>query len=396
MKNALNFFIVFLLMFDIRMPNMPNGVGVSVVLMLIFMIVILAKGKHARFLSVWNTFSPIFYLHIVAFLYISLRVLFGGVEDPGIMLAGAKSFIIFFAIFLYWVLFEYVDDHAPELVINVFFFNAIICFVAGSIPEILNIVRVFQNEALTEESQISYRNAFLSGSGFFSVGTAYGLTFLFSIYVFFVKAKKFSYIRGGQLILISVAGFIAARTSILAVLLGLTLLLILKIQSLVKVILISLVPIFIFILTPELHLYNSWLFELFQNGLEGDSASALRDSMYFSPTVFTLIFGDGKHNIAGGFYGGSDIGYIRNILFAGIPYLFIIILFPVFMAYRLTKIGWMFSLCVFIVLLGFHGKGSFIYNNAQGMAVFYMMYAYFSRLSMNKQNNLNLYKTNSV
>lgn len=70
-----------------------------------------------------------------------------------------------------------------------------------------------------------------------------------------------------------------------------------------------------------------WMFEFVNNFISTGSISSSSTNelllMYnnFSPSIKTLLFGDGKWNLfSGGYYGNVDVGILRNILFGGIIY----------------------------------------------------------------------------
>ena len=77
----------------------------------------------------------------------------------------------------------------------------------------------------------------------------------------------------------------------------------------------------------------SWAFELFinmgDNGqIESESTNQLKDMYILPTTIDTWLFGDGRlSDQYGGFYMGSDVGYVRSIFYWGITgtivYLFI-------------------------------------------------------------------------
>lgn len=81
-----------------------------------------------------------------------------------------------------------------------------------------------------------------------------------------------------------------------------------------------------------------------------------------------------------GAYPYTDAGYMQDILFGGLPFLILklSLLLVVFLA--INKISLFFSFLFCISVLVFHFKGVFLYNNAQGMTVVYMVYFYFSAL----------------
>ncbi|MEA9990736.1 hypothetical protein QN404_17760 [Pseudomonas sp. RTS1] len=374
-----HFISFFLLFFDVHVPGLPDGVGSSVIMLPIFILIFLIKPNFLRLSLMLEVFSPLFLVHGIVVIYVLLRLILGGAVELSMLLAVAKSLILFFAVFLYWVVSDFPGNQTPRMTANVFFTNALICFVAGSIPFLLNYIRLFQFSSINENF-IPYRNAFISGSGFFSVGSAYGMAFLFLSYSFLIADKRVSVLRIVQFVAIFAAGFIAARTSILALVFVGVMLFILRPSSFWKMFFVMALSLLAFVTMPGLDKYNAWLFELFVKGKESNSIQVLMSDMFFIPSLDTLFFGDGIHSAieGGAYYGGSDVGYLRNVFFGGVPYLLIIMMFPVLMLFKLWTVNRVFACLLVALMLAFHAKGTFFYNNSQGMAVFYMIYAFYS------------------
>lgn len=379
LRNFLKYFFGFLLIFDLRIPGLPSGVGSSLICVVLLLLVLLFSGKKKIIAMVIVRYRFLIFLHFVIIVYALFRVMLAGAEDLTIIPATLKSLTLFVACIMYFCVFDEAIKESPSLIFWLFLLNAIICFIAGAFPSVLAVARIFQHEVLTENGGIVFRNAFFSGSGYFSIGTAYGLAFLFIIYCFSYDGRKLLAVEYLGLTLIVAAGALAARTSMFAFVLGVIYLAFRRFSNIFLIAALFGVFFVLFVVFPDLGIYNNWLFEFVKNGGESGSTDALFRDMYFLPDMETLIIGDGKHNVPGGFYGGSDAGYMRNILFGGIPYLFLLLLFPVSLAAKIVKVSVPFSFVVLLSILAFHAKGSFIYNNAQGMAVFYIMYVYFAR-----------------
>lgn len=384
-----HFFSFFLLFFDVHIPGLPDGVGSSVIMLPIFAFILLIKPDFSRLSLMLRVFSPLFLVHTIIIIYALLRLILGGAIELSMLLAVAKSSILFFAIFLYWSISDFPDTQVARMTASVFFTNALICFVAGSIPFLLSYIRIFQFSSINENF-IPYRNAFISGSGFFSIGSAYGMAFVFLSYNFLISDRQISILRIVQLVAIFAAGFIAARTSILALVFVGVMLLISRPSSFWKMFFVMALALLAFVTVPGLDKYNAWLFELFIKGKDSNSIQVLVSDMFFIPTLDTLFFGDGIHSAAegGAYYGGSDVGYLRNVFFGGVPYLLIIMMFPALMLFKLWPVNRVFACLLVALMFAFHAKGTFFYNNSQGMAVFYMVYAFYSLKNISPQRLL--------
>lgn len=379
MKFFLHFISFFLLIFDVHIPGFPDGVGSSVIMLPILFFVFLAKPNFHRFSLVIRIFSPLFFVHAVISIFVVVRLIMGGGVELSMLLAVAKSLILFFAVFLYWCVSDFPDTHTPHMTANVFFVNASICFIAGSVPALLEVVRLFQFSSINENF-IPYRNAFVSGSGFFSIGSAYGVAFLFLSYYYLISNRSVSILKLFMLVTIFAAGFIAARTSVLSLVFVGCMLLISRPSSFWKMFGVMTISLLAFVMLPGFDKYNAWLFELFVKGKESNTLQVLVSDMFFIPDLDTLLLGDGIHSAAvgGAYYGGSDVGYLRNIFFGGLPYLLIVMMFPLLFFLKLLCVNRVFGCLMVMLMLAFHAKGTFFYNNSQGMSVLYMIYAFYS------------------
>lgn len=378
MKYYVNCVLVFLIIFDLQVPGLPNKIGSSFVVASFLLALFFAAPSFFRIRQSLDILRPFLIVHLLIFLYSVIRILAAGAADISYILAVAKSLSLFSAFFLYISLKSNQNfSDLPRLLLNLYFANAVVCFVAGSDPDLLSYIQIFQGETLTDTSMISYRNAFLSGSGFFSIGTAYGLFFLFACKCILDSVLKVTLFNTLQLVLVGMAGFIAARTSIFAMMCGILLLVMRRNATGIYISVILLTIIFTLISSEEFGVYNAWLFPFFIEGDNGGSFDEAKN-MYYLPETMTLFFGDGRHNTSEGFYGETDVGYMRNILFGGIGFVFLIFSFLIIFIAKSLKFDWLFSSLIALSIIVFHGKGPYIYNNAQGMAIFYFIFVYVS------------------
>ena len=368
------FFLFFLIVFDLQVPFLPNGCGSSVLVLILLLVLVLLKGKLKVSGQVFGSLFPLLLLHLAVALFVVLRVLYDKGEEFQVMLSVGKSVVVFLAVFLFFLMFERAACAVPDLIKSVFLFNALVCFVAGTIPSVLEVVRYFQFES-SATAVITYRNAFLSGSGFFSIGSAYGLVTFFLIYTYMVERRMTDFTTVASILFIFSAGFVAARVSMIGIALAAPLLLRRNFRMFIRSSVVLIGAVVMFLTVPGLDKYNSWLFEFFSSGLQSSTLTVLLQDMYFVPDLNTLVFGDGKYGLSGEvYYGGSDVGYMRNLFFGGVPYVALLLGFPLLLLLEARKHKAMLCFGSVIIICAFHAKGAFIYNNAQGMAVFYAIY----------------------
>ncbi len=247
-------------------------------------------------------------------------------------------------------------------------------FIFPSISKIFNIFRT-ESMILNNIKYSGYRGLALSSTGFFGLSSAYGvISILFfskhnTLYEFGIKKYIF--------LLIMYSGtFFAGRTGFIA----LPFVLVLTImdikqnsgkysnKSLYKNIMIAFCALVgIFIITYNIpkfkNMYN-YAFELVQNVFDGKGFfTTSTDKMFKMYDVDisskTLIYGDGKYTVssAGGnhYYQNTDIGYLRKILFFGLPGLLLSIYFEFIIFGKNMKIN--INKLVFLLLLIYELKG---------------------------------------
>lgn len=377
-------FLFFLIVFDLQVPFLPNGYGSSLLVLVLLLAIAFLRNKVKVSSRVFYALFPLFVLHIAVALFVVLRLLYDKGDEFQVVLSAAKSAIVFLAIFLFFLMYERAAESIPYLIKIIFLFNALVCFVAGSIPSVLELVRYFQFES-GATTFIAYRNSFLSGSGFFSIGSAYGLVTFFLVYTYMVERKLTDFSTVISILFIFAAGFVAARVSMIGIALSALLLLFSNFRTFLKASFVLIFAVIMFFTMPGLDTYNSWLFEFFSNGLQSSTLTVLLQDMYFFPDLSTFIFGDGKYGLSGEvYYGGSDVGYMRNLFFGGVLYVALLLAFPMLLLLEARRHKAILCFGSVILICAFHAKGAFIYNNAQGMSVFYAIYLY---IRMSKDNS---------
>jgi hypothetical protein len=101
--------------------------------------------------------------------------------------------------------------------------------------------------------------------------------------------------------------------------------------------------------------------------LSTSSSDTLMDDMYFPISLSTFFFGDGLYTESdGAYYMHTDSGYMRNVLFGGIPYLLLCIAIDYYILFSSSlpkdKSIRFLSKFVFLYLFILHVKGeSFAY-----------------------------------
>ncbi|MFL1907921.1 hypothetical protein [Plesiomonas shigelloides] len=370
--------LLFLVAFDPQVPTLPNGIGFSLVVSFLLAPFVLIKlysiGKtnYSFFIS---KCIPIFAIFFVACAFILLRIIANSGENVEFILSWLKAFIIFVSCFFTYLVF-YLGRKPSEFIkalVTVYVFNALVNFSAGTYPEYFQFLSVFKSNVISDSLGANpYRNSFISGSGYYSIGTAYGLiVLLFAFYL--VHSKSRSAIQAISVALAAISGFIAARTAFFAIAPAMFYVFKSRIIYFMLFMLTGIALLYLLLDLPALQPYQSWLMSFFL--FSGNrSAEHLMQQMYFWPGDTVLLFGMGAVNDGAFIY--TDAGYMQDILFGGIPFMLIKLCFVFyFMCSFLLKYP-LFVMLVVFSILAFQFKGLFLYNNAQGMAAFYFMFFY--------------------
>lgn len=299
-----------------------------------------------------------------------------------------RADIFLIATIIYLVSFN--QNDLPKKLLNIFFLNAIIALIIGSFPEYQYLVDFFKISSEELIGYNPYRNAFLSGSGYFGIGAPYALATGFYLLYLSTYNKDTNYLHYIKLIIIAVAGILAARTAILAVGISIAYIMIYKrnTKTIIGILLL------IFILYSLLNLeffsaYRDWLTEVF-NPKESSTVETLTtDFLVIPQDSFTFIFGDGKYtNLDGSYYMNTDIGYMRHWYFGGILYMLTIVLIPICLYARNLNKHFLFLIIPIVLIL--HFKGVFIFGSPTGMPLLFIIsHIFYQKRLTNKFNATN-------
>lgn len=378
MNKFLSSIILFFLAFDPQVPFLPNGVGFSFLIFFILLPVFLLKCFQGRIGGIVKAASPILILFFFIWIYVTLKLIANGGDNVEFLLSLLKAFFIFGAIFLFFAVFYGEREVGREFVFKLIFvyvLNAIFNFIIGSYPEQFNFLNVFRSQTITDSlGGNPYRNSFISGSGYFSIGTAYGLAALFTSFCI-VKYNVRHVLLGAAVVIVGIAGFVAARTSFFAILFSSLYVFAKKPLYAFFIASLAFLLLSLVLFLPALQPYIEWMKSFFIEFESSGSANYLLSEMYFWPGADIFFFGSGAVNDGAFVY--TDAGYMQDVLFGGVFYLALKLLFVAIYFYAAQKISFGYSALFCISVLLFHIKGLFIFSNAQGMAIFYFSYFYF-------------------
>ncbi len=223
-----------------------------------------------------------------------------------------------------------------RLILSAGAIQGLVVIMAMTTPDVRLLLIQFQgsesSEFLLSEHNYGVRGFALSAQQFF------GLSAMLSIQAVLVTVWKisknisFGIFSALQFVLFGFACFFVGRISGLVYILCLLLFIVLSKRYISNLIIISTV---LLLALPFLNYidYESksiqWAAELFINlfsneGFTTTSSTDLREKMLFAPKIDQLLIGDAVYsNPDGSYYMGTDSGFVRFVLFGGIPFLLI-------------------------------------------------------------------------
>ncbi|MEG9490082.1 hypothetical protein [Mannheimia indoligenes] len=202
-------------------------------------------------------------------------------------------------------------------------------------------------------SEQEYRLYNITSSAFFQLSIFY----LMLLHFLLAYNKKMDSINEWFLFLILCVGLISGRTFLLISIISIALYF--KWKYLLPLIAFTILILFLAIVFPE-NRYVEHALEPVINLLSGtgkvsSSTDNLVKNHLFIPTLSQFISGDGLYYTeTGGYYGGSDSGYIRQVLYGGLSYMLVCFAFT---AYFVRKVAvnwfggsWIFTLSTIGIL----------------------------------------------
>ncbi|NOJ06587.1 hypothetical protein F0236_23100, partial [Vibrio splendidus] len=159
---------LFLLVFDLSIPPIKSiGSAPLSIIISLLSLVMFNKGKSKEVLVDSFNIIGIYFLILV---YVVIRLLASDTEEPSFLMSSLKSSVILIATLLFIYVFQ--SELTIKNVINIFFFNALFCLIAGVVPPLLDLA-VLVKHGYHEVGFITYRSAFLSGSSAFGIAAPY-------------------------------------------------------------------------------------------------------------------------------------------------------------------------------------------------------------------------------
>lgn len=396
LNNILISLCLILLIFQPSVPYLSSAGAVITIAISLLKIVFLTKGSLKINNYILNFFTPVLILYFLILFYSLARVLLSGLDDISFFRVSLNQTIFLIAVISFIISFDDYSDKFEKyiyilLVVN--FFYAVLA--VDFFPFLLDLavkVKGASSELIDKNYLNLYRIAFFGSDSHYGISALYSLALIcFSFYM--KKANINSVVGGFFLLFLTFAGVIAGRTAFIFVFISFFILLRSNIKITIYFLFFSSLSIYLVIMYLDLpeHFIN-WIFELFINisdgkGVQTESSNHLL-KMYSINFDVNPIFGNAKFLLdGGGYYGGSDVGYIRHFLFGGILICILIYLVPVIILLK-NKLD-LKIIVVFLSMYILELKGSAIYETP--MMIFFIIISFLAY-----KERQNIYKSRSV
>lgn len=380
----LSYISLFLLIFDLAIPPV-KFIGSAPFSLLTSLVALLLGNRELNLKAqVKNFTAPFFIFYFFIMCFAVFRIAFSGELDY--LLSISKSLVIFTAATFYLLAFG--CERINDKLVNIFFINGVICLVAGSVPAILDVVYLFKS-GVPEPGFIPYRNAFLAGSGYFGMASAYALIVLLCAHKLVNDGLTVNFFIKFMVILI--AGVLAGRTAFVGIAISFIYIMSQSVKYTGLGVLLVALLVAIILSVDALSVYAGWMFEFVsfdgdKVALSNTSSTDVLKQMYFMPpNDSTWLWGDGRYVDGEGYYMHTDAGYMRNLFFGGLPFVIAVVAYACLFAFKSKSV--FFTLFILPLIFALHYKGGFILNNPASVPMLTLLAFGFYHERINKKYN---------
>lgn len=381
----LSYISLFILIFDITIPPI-NRLGGSIYAFVLILIYALINGfKYKNKSIVFISFKNTIFIFIIIILYTLLRTLSNEGAQYNYLLSNLKAFTILTVTLFYMVTFSI--KNIEYKILNIFFLNALICLFIGTFNQFQFIIDFFRiPEAQDLIGYVTYRNSFLSGSGYFGIGAPFALAFAF-LMSYFNLNKKLTTIIIIKIFFIGIASILAARTSFIIIIF--TLIYLSAFNFKIKYLLYMIILISLGYVIYVSNIFGTstyWIFEIFTKNITETSTGKdfFANHLGINTKFNNFIFGDGLYlNDNNGYYMNTDVGYLRHLYFGGITYL--VLTLALLTSLFTPGKNKTFLLLIAPSILILHLKGVVLINSPSLMPLLYFISLVYSRDNLLKR-----------
>lgn len=304
---------------------------------------------------------------ILGLLAISVIPLFvNGTSELGVLAMYTKLLCLFvFGIFIFNLFYQHQNGKSQlvrDLKVGIFIQFGLGIIALSGVQWVIDFTLSTNSSVLFprfENSEQEYRLYNLTSSAFIQLSTFYVLLLHFLL----AYNKKHNTISGWVIFALLTIGLISGRTFLL--LSFVSLFIYFKYRYLPQLILFSIILISLAYFLPQ-NWYVGHALEPLINLMNGgktvsSSTDTLVQKHLFMPELKQLIMGDGLYYTpTKGYYGGSDSGFVRQVLYGGVAYLIICFIFTCYFVLKVSKAwfnnSWLFTLSTLALFTVIHIK----------------------------------------
>ncbi len=351
--------ILFLILFSFRIPVLYNSCVLSILLSLGYYLVFRGKIPFGGFTEKYVV-RILGFLSLICIITTAITILHMQFDYVLVKSVVLQLFMLTCLVFVFPLLTEGEEHHGFEnginLICHAFALQGLIQLTAFFIPAFGSFLISIKPERaqdmlLNGPFNIYFRGYNLSGSPFFEMPAGYGATFILLFRALFIKER--TVLRGFRVylffFLFLVGSIMSGRTAFIGLLMGVFLSFLLMdnpFGAIIKTLKVLLAGVILLILVNTFLLKPSqrvaiqehvlpFAFEAFYNyertgKFRTSSTDVMLHDHYYMLPEETFIRGEGRYRSRDGYYGDTDAGYMRSVLYGGLGFTILLMIYQSF------------------------------------------------------------------
>ena len=400
--------ILFLFIYGFKLNTLPvNTSKIAVLLLLSIAVVLLSLNSNGRFFINKKIGFSIVLILLLFFVSLVFSV-FHETYDFNVpyfyFILGTEAFLGAFLFFYVFLKNKSEKEFLDEILLILVFQSVIIAAMLffSNFRDLIFSLTPSENLEDMNERYGGFRGLGLSGSVTYDLAIvqSFGLMIISYLNVKY-KVNNFCYVLGWFILFLSV--LVTGRTGWVGIFFSLSFLVVFGNRKFVwlSVFRIFFIASLIFsVLFTYIYFYQYWIieyfsltiapyaFELFINFFQGDGVTTKSteklEEMYFWVGENTFLFGDGlwEKKIGGGYYGETDAGLMRHLLYYGfLPSMLLVFSYSYFfysiLKYSRSVVFRYFICLIFIYVMLAHFKGNFLIGSPMGVKFVMLMLVFY-------------------
>ena len=345
--------ILFLIIFNFRIPLLYNSSVLSVVLSAFYYVFIRKSIPFTYFYRKYNA-KILIGLLLICFITLSITIFHSQYEFTLLKVLTLQFFMLSSLVFALPILInedENTFEQAAYIICCAFTLQGFIQLIAYLVPPVGDFMVAMKPPAFQEffilNPELRFRGYALTGSPFFELPCGFGVAFILFFRILYIKGQKYitGYKKYVMFFLFFFGSMLSGRTAFvgLGIALGMVFFMvknpvnsIYKTGRIILLLGVALVIVYNFLPSSFREKISDtvfpYAFEFFysfeETGKVGTVSSDALDGHYFALSSETLLHGDGRYlEPSGGYYRGTDAGYMRMLLYGGVPFFICLLIY---------------------------------------------------------------------